>query len=84
MKEGNFVEGKGHILHFKEGEKIKKYETELQLNISKNLSEGVLIEEGVFYFVQFKNQKEIPNSRKLKYGGARIMIVGVQEVGKVI
>ena len=82
LKNGDFVEGEGEIFKVN-GNKIKKYKTKLKYNKEKNVSEGILIEDGIVYFVEFKDGKEIENSRKTKYGGARIMIVGVQSVGKV-
>lgn len=82
LKEGNFVDGEGEIMYCKKGEKIRKYKTILKYNQEKKLSEGLLIEEGNQYFVEFKDGKEIRNSRQKKYEGARIMIVGVQSVGK--
>ena len=82
VKFGDFIEGEGEIFHIKE-EKIKKTKTKLKYNKGKNVSEGILIEDGIVYFVEFKDGKELENSRKTKYGGARIMIVGVQSVGKV-
>jgi hypothetical protein len=83
MKVGNFVEGECESFILKQNEKPQKVKTKLKFNQLKKLSEGILIEEGVVYFVQFKDEKEIKNSRKIKYGGARIMLVGVQAVGKV-
>jgi hypothetical protein len=65
------------------GEKIKKFKTILKFNKEKDFSEGTLIENGIVHFVQFKEGKEVENTRRTKYGGARIMIVGVQSVGKV-
>jgi hypothetical protein len=50
--------------------------TNLKFNKEKQISEGILIEKGIYYYVQFKDGKEISGSRKLKYGGARIMIIG--------
>lgn len=79
---GNLIEGECEALVFIEKQKKTKILTKLILK-ENNVSEGILIEEGVVYYVQFKYEKEIKNSRKIKYGGARIMLIGSQAVGKV-
>ena len=80
--EGNFVEGEGEILRVKKGKEPKKTQTILKFNQQKNISEGILFEEGQLFYAQFSDGKEIPNTRKIKNEGARINIVGNKSVGK--
>ena len=54
----------------------------MRYNEEKEIFESVIINEGVHYSLQIKDGKEIKNSRKILLGGARIMIVGVENVGK--
>jgi hypothetical protein len=56
--EGNFEEGEGEIMKIKKGKDPKRSQTILKYNEQKEISEGMIFEEGQTYYVQFKGKKK--------------------------
>ena len=77
LKKGNLNEGKGELLHLLKAEILKYFKSNLKINTQKNISEGKLIENGILYFVEFKNEMEINERRKLILIGEKIKMISI-------
>ena len=77
LKKGNLIEGKGELLHLKKAEIVKYFKCNLKINKQKNISEGLLIENGRLYFVEFINETEINEKRKLILKGEKIKMISI-------